>query len=487
MPAPAAIDSTAPFDWSMPPRLLENEEASARVGDVDGEPGSPVPQYDPDARMVPSDGWTVVLDACDVTPANVTEHEWFVDGASVGTTPDCEFAHDFPDEGVYEVTLRITDDTGDSAEVEQSVTVQDWLIVALGDSYASGEGNPIDPADAQTHVAFDAAFELVSSVLADLRAARDQLPGLEDAREAARETFDQARETRDEALEALQDAQADLQEVLTIITNVENDPTVVFWKNEVSRIEDEVAAQQQVVADAQVAYDNCTLGNCAARLLTLTTEQVTLAALQTELAAARVSLTAARNAAVVVYSFIASIQNFTELTLARDAREAAFNVAEGAYNAAVSAYDNALAALNDAKAAVASLKNTITGLDEALEEARNDAVKTYLGNLPVWTETPPTWSTFEPSYEDMVFDDMAPGEAARCHRSMISGQARAALAIEQADPRTSVTLVHLACSGAKIDKGLTDGYGANRSNRCWPRCWTTKNSIPPTRAYPSCR
>lgn len=458
MPAPAAIESTDPFDWSVPPRLLVNEEASAQTGELGGEPGSPIPKYDPDALMTPPDGWTVDFDACSVTQATIMAHEWFVDGESVGTTAACEFSHAFPREGTYEVVLRITDEAGDTAEITQQVTVQDWLIVALGDSYASGEGNPIRPARAQSHVAFDAAFEFINSVLADLRAARDQLPGLEDAREAAREAFDQARETRDEALEDLQDAQSDLQDVLTIITNVENDPTVVFWRNEVSRLEGEVAAQEKVVADAQTAYDNCTLGNCAARLLTLTTEQATLAALQTELAAARVSLTAARNAAVVVYSFIASIQNFTELTLARDAREAAFNAAQGAYDTAVTAYDNALEALDDARAAVASLKNTITGLDEALEEARDDAVREYLGNLPVWTETPPTWGSFEPSYEEIAFDGVLPGEATRCHRSMISGQARAALAIEQADPRTSVTLVHLACSGAKIDVGVVGEY-----------------------------
>jgi hypothetical protein len=41
-----------------------------------------------------------------------------------------------------------------------------------------------------------------------------------------------------------------------------------------------------------------------------------------------------------------------------------------------------------------------------------------------------------------------------CHRSSWAGPAQAALAIEQADPHSTVTFISLACSGASIDKGL---------------------------------
>lgn len=43
-----------------------------------------------------------------------------------------------------------------------------------------------------------------------------------------------------------------------------------------------------------------------------------------------------------------------------------------------------------------------------------------------------------------------------CHRSMISGPARAARAIEKADPHASVTFISFACSGAEV-KGLLQG------------------------------
>lgn len=41
-----------------------------------------------------------------------------------------------------------------------------------------------------------------------------------------------------------------------------------------------------------------------------------------------------------------------------------------------------------------------------------------------------------------------------CTRSGRSGQARAALEMEQRDPKTSVTFIHLACGGARADTGL---------------------------------
>ena len=46
----------------------------------------------------------------------------------------------------------------------------------------------------------------------------------------------------------------------------------------------------------------------------------------------------------------------------------------------------------------------------------------------------------------------------QCHRSASAGPARAARAIEDADARTSVTFLHLACSGASIIEGLLGQY-----------------------------
>src|SRR5947207_2665270 len=75
-------------------------------------------------------------------------------------------------------------------------------------------------------------------------------------------------------------------------------------------------------------------------------------------------------------------------------------------------------------------------------------------------------------------DSYASGEGAndyydhRCDRSRGAGPALAALRLEESSAHSSVTLIHLACSGAKVEKfanqaaghgGLVDGYaGVNR-------------------------
>jgi hypothetical protein len=49
-------------------------------------------------------------------------------------------------------------------------------------------------------------------------------------------------------------------------------------------------------------------------------------------------------------------------------------------------------------------------------------------------------------------------QSQRCDRSANSYQAQTALTLEERDKRTSVTFVHLACSGASVVKGLLGGY-----------------------------
>ena len=46
----------------------------------------------------------------------------------------------------------------------------------------------------------------------------------------------------------------------------------------------------------------------------------------------------------------------------------------------------------------------------------------------------------------------------RCHRSAHAGQVRAAQWLEEVDPHSSVTFIHLACSGARVQRGLLREY-----------------------------
>jgi len=451
-PTSAVVQNIIPFEWSMPDRLLENTTIT------NYDPASPIPQYDPNALMLPPGGWTVQFDACKVTSSAITSYEWFVDGVAVATVAGCRFSHQFPREDKYHLSLKVTDEAGDSAILEQDITVQDWLIIALGDSYGSGEGNPEKPVTAQAYVDFSILFDLAANVQTDLQSALNQLPGLEDAQQAAQQIRDDALVTRNQAAADLARLQQDLQDLIVIQTNVENYPAVTAARNNVTSAQQAVNAAQAKVNADQADYDNCSFGNCVARLAILLASQAELTAAQANLVAAHAALVVARDAAIVIYSAISTIQSFSALNLAIDAKTVARNLAQNTYNTVNNAYQNAANSLQQAIAAVASLQSIITDLQQAWEQAKINAQMQYLDHLPVWTSTPPSWGTPEPTYADIVLNGATPGEALRCHRSMISGQARAALAIEKADPHTSVTLVHLACSGAKIDTGLIGDY-----------------------------
>lgn len=459
-PASAAVQNVKPFTWSMPDRLLEDTSIPGH------DPNDPIPRYDPNALMLPPGGWTVNFDACGSSSSRIVRYEWFVDGVPVATSTNCRFSHQFAEEYQYHVSVRITDDVGASAVVDETITVQDWLIIAVGDSYGSGEGNPERPVTAQANVDFSVLVDLANSVRADLQAARDQLPGREEAQAAAQQLRNDALATYNQALADLNQAKQDLQAVVEIYTNVENDPIVVNRRNAVAAWQQEVTEDEAQVNRDQQDYDNCSgipLSDCgtaekAARLVILNASKAELAASRASLATAEGALFTARNAAVVVYSAIATVQNFTALVQTRTLRETAVNLAQNSLNAAKNVYDSAAAALQQAADAVASLRGIIADLQDAWDQASLNFQSQYLDHLPVWTSTPPSWGTPEPTFAEIVLDGATPGEALRCHRSMISGQARAALALEKADPHTSVTLVHLSCSGATITTGLIGKY-----------------------------
>lgn len=60
--------------------------------------------------------------------------------------------------------------------------------------------------------------------------------------------------------------------------------------------------------------------------------------------------------------------------------------------------------------------------------------------------------------EAFSFGARAPWQSARCHRSGRAGVARAARQIEADDGHSSVTFVHVACSGAEVETGLLGPY-----------------------------
>jgi hypothetical protein len=57
---------------------------------------------------------------------------------------------------------------------------------------------------------------------------------------------------------------------------------------------------------------------------------------------------------------------------------------------------------------------------------------------------------------------------ARCHRSMRSGAAQAALALEAGSPHSAVTFLPIACSGATVDAGLLGRYAGVQPDHAKP-------------------
>jgi hypothetical protein len=123
--AAALTSFAASFDWSMPDRL--------RVDDTN----MIVPVDPPNPTT-----WEVNFDACD-SSGDITAYSWtFGDGEQAMTTRCDGLSHTFSRESVYRVSLTVFSTNGPMATTTRDVTVQDFLIVGLGDSYGAGEGSP---------------------------------------------------------------------------------------------------------------------------------------------------------------------------------------------------------------------------------------------------------------------------------------------------------------------------------------------------------
>jgi hypothetical protein len=321
----AAAAPVASFDWSMPDRFGPDRNGDGIVDYVDGATDV-LTGYD-----ATPDSWHVDLDACTSTAASSATFHWtVVDQPNPATPitvqggPGCaDFSMDVPEEGTYRVDLVVETNGEQSAPLRRDVIVQDWLIVALGDSYGSGEGAPDVPID-QTEL------DEAQAALAAHQAAIDQLTTLQ------------------ASLVPVQEA-------------------IAAWQDAVDRAarfcapngpEGDVGKCAQATAD--IVFHS---GNVVVQLVALGVTAV-------------------------------------------------------------------IETIGDAINAI----GTLVDLAVQAVEAAQQVVASVLGELSA------TW------------------QAERCHRSAKSGAGQAAQQLEQADPHTSVTFVHLACSGASIVYGLLGWY-----------------------------
>ena len=127
--APAWAAPMAVFDWSRPDRYRDLNADGFRDPSTTAEQvGAP---------------FTVAVDACgsDGDGSSITQYQWRSAAFDAVDTAECAATLSFGAEGTHSVTLTVVTEQG-TASVTQDVVVNDLLIVALGDSYASGEGNP---------------------------------------------------------------------------------------------------------------------------------------------------------------------------------------------------------------------------------------------------------------------------------------------------------------------------------------------------------
>lgn len=328
-------DLVADFDYTMPSRF--------RVPELPGPLAlglEPTRYFD---GPVTPDSWRIDLDAC-ASGGPIERFEWTLDGEPLATANTCADAFfEVPKEGIHLVTLTVHDASGGQASRTRLVRVEDWLVIAMGDSYASGEGSadvPFDfPAVQAAHSAFAAAEAAAQAALVEWTVDRDDTEALLALTSTALERYDAwqtAVATRNQACDPLKFP-----------------PTPLLC----------VEAQAAATASA------------------------------TQLVAALTSL---------------GLETlFGETTL-------------------LGVISNLRTSAQNALAAATAL---LEAADAALEAARNDLEATLVASLPRW-------------------------QGRGCHRSARSGQVLAAESLEAADPRTSVTFVHLACSGATVNRGM---------------------------------
>ena len=123
----------------------------------------PLDAYDPLAHRyapeyVQPESWRLQIEVgTEPLPKNVAAYEWQVEQVEGAFRHEVRhekqvariknISVDVPEEGAYVVRLKATLENGRELVFERKICLRDFLIVAIGDSYFCGEGNPDEPAE----------------------------------------------------------------------------------------------------------------------------------------------------------------------------------------------------------------------------------------------------------------------------------------------------------------------------------------------------
>lgn len=256
----AGADALAPsFDWSMPERFGPDRNGDGLADYVDGA-NDHTTGYDATPGL-----WRVDLDACASSPNSGVTFQWRLIDQPAATPiavqggPACDGSFlEVPEEGTYRLELRLEQSGVTSVPLVRQVVVQDWLIVALGDSYGSGEGAPDVPIDTSALAAADAAWQDVDVKLAELAAVEADTAGVLEAvgrwQAAADGAAANCHPTGNASLCAYYAGQVILESAYVVAELVE-----LGWTAAVDTVEDAMAAVSSLVAAAEASWEAAVL------------------------------------------------------------------------------------------------------------------------------------------------------------------------------------------------------------------------------------
>ena len=436
-PAIAAAQSglVPSFDWSVPDRMT-----------ADGMKGVKLPfaakgssQTNANMRILnperafgatPPAGWPANVNACAST-GTIAKYQWAIDGIRVAESAACRGTTlRFPREGRYRVELTVVAASGATASIASDVNIQDWLIIGFGDSYASGEGNPDIEVKSQAYVDLDNARNVLADALAVLDAAKARMAAAQAEVDAAKAELAAARADYDELQAAFQ----------------------AF----IDSLEELAAAQAALVAaNAQLASASAWV-TAATALVAFECAQIWdpagCTAAKAELAAAKKAYNAAVAAVAKATTRLAAATAEaarTALTVPVEGWEYALGVLQARVDLFLARVATLEAAFQTAKDLVALANKTYLRAQKAATKRAKEIVATWQDSRKVGGQI---------IYPTAPF--YRPDPYSQCHQSKFSGQALAALEIEKADTKTSVTFIHLACTGSTVFAGLFESPGA---------------------------
>ncbi len=127
------------FVWSVPARYggdWNNDlmvDTYWRVASIDYDPNYIYPEH-----------WPMNFNGCqtveDLVGTGTNTYQWNIEGTNL--SGGCVFSYNFHAQGTYPITMTVTASDGSSTAFPQEVYIKDYFIAAIGDSLASGEGNP---------------------------------------------------------------------------------------------------------------------------------------------------------------------------------------------------------------------------------------------------------------------------------------------------------------------------------------------------------